>query len=58
MHAQIATHIPPIRLWQSLCGGIPLPESDYQHVMHCAECETLADEIGEALESIETALRE
>jgi hypothetical protein len=52
-----ATHVEPIRLWQCLCGGSDLPKHDYQHVINCEECETLATEIGDALDDLEGTLR-
>ena len=57
MHIEAAPHVSPIRLWQSLCSGIQLARTDYEHVIHCAECERFATEMGNALEEIETALR-
>ena len=54
---ETATHVEPIRLWQSICGGTKLQVNDYQHVMNCEECETLAKEIGEALNELEGTLR-
>jgi hypothetical protein len=50
-------HVPPIRLWQALCGGAELPTRQYQHIIHCVACETLATQIGDALDDIEEALR-
>jgi hypothetical protein len=50
-------HVPPIRLWQALCGGAELPTRQYQHIIHCVACETLATQIGDALDDIENALR-
>ena len=50
-------HVPPIRLWQALCGGAELPTRQYQHIIHCVACETLATQIGDALDDIEDALR-
>ena len=57
MRSEIAIHVPPIRLWQALCGGAQLPKGQYQHVIHCVACETLASEIGDALDDIEAALQ-
>ena len=57
MREEIALHVPPIRLWQSLCGGAELPTRDYQHVIHCIECEKLARAIGDALDDIEGTFR-
>jgi hypothetical protein len=50
-------HVSPIRLWQALCGGVQLPQGQYQHVIHCVACEKLATQIGDALDDIEEALR-
>ncbi len=49
-------HVPPILLWQSLCGGPELTQRAFQHVLLCVECETLAEEISEALNDIEMVL--
>jgi len=57
MRNDTAAHVAPIRLWQCLCGGSDLPKSDYQHVINCSECETLATEIGDALEDLEGAFQ-
>jgi hypothetical protein len=43
-------------LWQCACAGRNLPTRDYQHIIVCIECETLATEIGEALNNLEKAL--
>ena len=50
-------HVAPIRLWQALCGGVQLPQIQYQHVIQCVACERLASQIGDALDDIEDALR-
>jgi len=50
-------HVPPIRLWQALCGGVQLPKGQYQHVIQCVACEELATQIGDALDDIEEALK-
>jgi hypothetical protein len=50
-------HVPAISLWQALCGGAELPRGHYQHITHCSACETLAMQIGDALDDIETVLR-
>jgi hypothetical protein len=57
MRSEIVVHVPPIRLWQALCGGAQLPTGQYQHMIHCVECETLATQIGDALDDIEAALQ-
>ena len=58
MHNEATTfHISPIRLWQALCGGVQLPQGQYQHMIHCVACEQLASQIGDALDDIEEALK-
>ena len=57
MQSDTMGHVPAIRLWQALCGGAELPKRQYQHVIHCVACETLATQIGDALDDIEEALR-
>jgi hypothetical protein len=57
MRNEILEHVSPMRLWQALCGGTELPTGQYQHIIHCIACETLATQIGDALDDIETALR-
>lgn len=57
MRNETVGHVPAIRLWQALCGGAELPTRQYQHIIHCVECETLATQIGDALDDIENALR-
>ena len=57
MRSEMAGHVPAIRLWQMLCGGAELPKGQYQHIIHCIACETLATQIGDALDDIESALR-
>ena len=49
-------HIEPLTLWQCACGGRALPKLDYQHIIVCPECETLAKEIAKALDDLEKAL--
>lgn len=48
--------VEPITLWQCASGGRHLSKRDYQHVIACSECETLASENGDALEDIEKKL--
>jgi len=48
-------HVEPVTFWQCACGGPSLSKRDYQHVIACPECETLAAEISEALNDIEQA---
>ena len=50
-------HVSPIRLWQALCGGVQLPQGQYQHMIHCVACEQLASQIGDALDDIEETLK-
>ena len=57
MRSETLIHVPPIRLWQALCGGAELPKGEYQHIIECLACETLATQIGDALDYIEAALR-
>jgi hypothetical protein len=57
MRSETTEHVPPLRLWQALCGAAELPTRQYQHVIHCTACETLATQIGDALDDIEEALR-
>ena len=57
MRSETIRHVPAIRLWQALCGGAELPKRQYQHIIHCVACETLATQIGDALDDIEEALR-
>jgi hypothetical protein len=57
MRNEAIGHVPPIRLWQALCGGAELPTRQYQHIIQCVACETLATQIGDALDDIEEALR-
>jgi hypothetical protein len=57
MRNETMGHVPAIRLWQALCGGAELPKGQYQHIIHCVACETLATQIGDALDDIEDSLR-
>ena len=57
MQNETMGHVPAIRLWQALCGGAQLPKRQYQHIIDCVACETLATQIGDALDDIETTLR-
>jgi hypothetical protein len=57
MQSETLVHVPPIRLWQALCGGAQLPQGQYQHIIHCVACEQLATQIGDALDDIEMALK-
>ena len=56
MRATAPTHVSPIVLWQCLCGGTDLPKADHQHIIDCIQCETLAEEIAEALDDIQLTL--
>jgi hypothetical protein len=55
MRSNAQVHVPPILLWQSLCGGSDLPQRDYQHIITCLECEMLARQINDALDEIESS---
>ena len=43
-------HVSPMLLWQCLCGGSELTFADHEHVIHCEQCENLADQIAGALD--------
>jgi hypothetical protein len=51
-------HVQPIVIWQFVCGGVELPLRDYQHIVDCAACETLGEQICDALARLETALHD
>jgi hypothetical protein len=53
MRNDTTPHVEPLVLWQSACGGRDLSKRDYQHLIACTDCETLADEIIDALHEIE-----
>jgi hypothetical protein len=57
MHMQNnpTAHVEPLSFWQCACGGPNLSKRDYQHLIACPECETLAEAISEALDDIEKA---
>ena len=57
MQSETVGHIPAISLWQALCGVAELPKGQWQHMIQCDACETLATQIGDALDDIEAALR-
>jgi hypothetical protein len=57
MRSDTTGHVPAKLLWQALCGGVELPRGQYQHIIHCVACETLATQIGDALDDLEEALR-
>jgi hypothetical protein len=48
-------HVEPLTFWQCACGGLSLSKRDYQHVIACPKCETLAVAISDALNDIEKA---
>ena len=52
MREEQSLHVPPGKLWQSVCGAVELPLSDYEHVIGCPACEKLITEIAEALDDI------
>ena len=56
MRKDITTHVDPIVFWQWCCGGLNLSKRDYLHLIACTDCETLADEITNALDDIEKKL--
>ena len=53
MTNNVTAHVEPIVFWQCACGGPNLSKRDCLHVSVCADCETLGDEIKEALDDIE-----
>jgi hypothetical protein len=56
MRNDTTAHVEPLVLWQSACGGRGLSKREYQHLIACTDCETLADEITAALNDIEETL--
>lgn len=56
MRNDAQVHVPAILLWQCLCGGPDLTQPAFQHVLACEECETLANEMTDALNDIEMTL--
>jgi hypothetical protein len=57
MRDNSTVHVEPLTLWQCACGGPELSKSDYQHVIACSACETLAEGMTDALNDIEKAFR-
>jgi hypothetical protein len=57
MRNHATAHVEPMVLWQYACGGRDLSEHDYLHFVSCKDCETLAEEITDALDDIEKQLR-
>ncbi len=57
MKTDEATHVQPLVLWQCACGGLDLAKRDFQHVIACTQCETLAVEIWNALDDLHKSLR-
>jgi hypothetical protein len=53
MQNQPAVHVEPLSFWQCACGHRDLSKRDYEHIISCAECETLAREISDALNDLE-----
>jgi len=49
-------HVSPMLLWQCLCGGSELTFADHEHVIHCEQCENLADQIAGALDDLQKSL--
>ena len=56
MRTAATAHIEPMVFWQCACGGPDLSKHDYLHLIACTDCETLADEIIDALDNIEKTL--
>jgi len=52
MQKQPTAHVDPQRFWKCACGHRDLSRRDYEHITSCAECETLAREIGDALNDL------
>ena len=57
MREDKTTHVEAIVFWQCACGGLDLSKRDYLHLIACTDCETLADQITNALDDIEKTLR-
>jgi hypothetical protein len=53
MQDKPTVHVKPLTFWQCACGGPDLSQRDYQHVIACPECETLAVAITDSLNDIE-----
>ena len=56
MRNDTTPHVEALVLWQSACGGRGLSKREYQHLIACIDCGTLADEITAALNDIEKTL--
>lgn len=56
MRENTSVHVEPLVIWQCACGGREFSKRDYMHLMDCTDCEKLADEIGDALSSMERLL--
>ena len=56
MRKDTIPHVEPLVLWQSACGGRGLSKREYQHLIACIDCGTLADEITDALDALEKTL--
>ena len=56
MRNDVTIHVEPIVFWQCACGGSDLTKRDYQHLIACTDCKTLAHGITDALDDIENTL--
>ena len=56
MRDDATAHVEAIVLWQCACRGRDLPKRDYLHLVACTDCETLANEMKDALNNVEKEL--
>jgi hypothetical protein len=56
MVSDSTAHVAPIVLWQCACSGHNLPKRDYLHIMACSDCQSLGEQIHDALSDIEKVL--
>jgi hypothetical protein len=45
-------HVPAIELWGYTSGTANLTEDNFEHLLFCVECQTLVDELVDALNGL------
>jgi hypothetical protein len=48
-------HVAVMELWRYTSGTVNLPEADFEHLLHCIECQSLVTQFIDVLEQLARA---
>ena len=56
--AEEKAHVPVMELWSYTSGTANLTDNNFEHLLFCAECQSLLDEFIDILDKLRSASRQ